>query len=111
MKTYSAIFSLVLLFLLSSVISLSSDKELLKLNVQGMHCASCVSMVKKTVRKLPGVESVKVDLDNGSVHVECDSAAVRKADIIRAIQRMGYKVLETDSVQSHASPAGQSRNQ
>jgi copper chaperone len=110
MKTYAAISSLVVLLLVSSVSSLCGDKERLKLSVRGLHCASCVSMVKKTVRKLPGVESVKVDLEKGSVDVECDSAAVRRADITRAIQRMGYKVLDTVAVRSDVPPADESQN-
>ena len=68
------------------------------LNVNGMHCQSCVSMIRKTVRKVPGVESVSVDLDKGMVEVKGDSAGVRREMISEAIERMGYDVVPRDSL-------------
>jgi Cu+-exporting ATPase len=74
------------------------DKEKLQLKVTGMHCTSCASMVRKTVRKVRGVESVTVDLDHGAIAVECDSASARRGEIIESIRRMGYTV--TDSLET-----------
>ena len=76
----------------------SEEKEKLLLNVQGMHCASCVSMIKKSVRKVTGVESVAIDLDRGSVEIECDAVAVRRESIEGAIRRMGYRIADSDSL-------------
>jgi len=76
----------------------SDDQDYLTLNVNGMHCRSCVSMIRKTVRKMPGVESVSVDLDKGLVEVKCDSAGFRREMITEAIERMGYDVVPSDSL-------------
>ena len=80
--------------------ALPSDNGSLKLNVEGMHCQSCVSMIKKTVRKVPGVESVTVDLEKGVVEVVGDSLQAREARIAETIEKMGYDVLSNDSPRS-----------
>ncbi len=77
------------------------DDDHLSLNVNGMHCQSCVSMIRKTVRKVPGVESVSIDLEKGLVSVECDSADVRRVMISEVIETMGYDVVPGDSL-NHA---------
>jgi copper ion binding protein len=83
---------------MSSPAMSSDDQDHLTLNVNGMHCQSCVSMIRKTVRKLPGVESVSVDLDKSMVEVKGDSLAVRREMITQAIERMGYDVVQSDTL-------------
>jgi copper chaperone CopZ len=63
--------------------------------VKGMHCSSCVSMIKKAVLRVAGVESVAVNLDSGLVVVEYDSSQ-SLSDVINAITRMGYKIIDAD---------------
>ena len=88
------------LFLFAPPEALPSDNNSLKLHVEGMHCQSCVSMIKKTVKKVPGVESVTVDLEKGVVEVVGDSLQVREARITETIEKMGYDVLSNDSPRS-----------
>jgi copper chaperone CopZ len=57
-------------------------------------------MIKKTVRKVPGVESVTVDLEKGVVEVVGDSLHVREARIAETIEKMGYDVLSPESPRS-----------
>ncbi len=90
----------LLLITMSSVASPSDDQDHLTLNVNGMHCQSCVSMIRKTVRKLPGVESVSVDLEKSMVEVEGDSMAIRREAITQAIERMGYDVVQPDTLKT-----------
>ncbi len=67
------------------------------LKIKGMYCQSCVSMIKKTVRTVDGVQNVTVDLDSGIVVLEYDSSqSLSKA--VKAITRMGYKVVDLDSL-------------
>ena len=65
--------------------------------VRGMHCQSCVSMIKKTVRKVSGIESVAVNLDSAKVDIGY-STAQSLSEAVQAITRMGYKVVDPDSV-------------
>jgi copper chaperone CopZ len=90
----------LLLFFFPAEASSSDDHDILTLNVEGMHCQSCVSMIKKTVRKVPGVESVAIDLEKGIVEVTGDSLVVRQAQIAGSIEKMGYDVLPTESAGS-----------
>jgi copper chaperone CopZ len=85
---------LAFLFLTQS--SLTQEKQKASIPVKGMHCASCVSMIKKTVRKVPGVENVSVNLDSAKVELEYNSAQALP-EAIKAITRMGYKVEDSDS--------------
>ena len=64
--------------------------------VRGMHCQSCVSMIKKTVRKVSGIESVAVNLDSAKVDIGY-STAQSISEAVKAITRMGYKVVDPDS--------------
>ncbi|MEK7251080.1 MAG: heavy metal-associated domain-containing protein [Bacteroidota bacterium] len=98
MKSHLTTSSLIMMFILLSPSTPGGEKEKLKLHVQGMHCASCVSMVKKTVRKISCIESVSVNLKAGTVEVFCDSASSRRSMVIEAIERMGYTVVQSDSM-------------
>jgi copper chaperone len=59
--------------------------------VSGMTCGHCVSSVSSELRRLPGVESVDVDLGSGRVTVagseDIDDDAVRAA-----VDEAGYEV-------------------
>jgi copper ion binding protein len=83
------------------------DPQSLRLKVDGMHCQSCVSMIKKTVKKIPGVQSVSIELEKGSLEVTGDSLAARQSQIEEAIEKMGYEVsaagestVESDSLKT-----------
>ena len=61
-----------------------------KLKIIGMTCSNCVRHVEKTLRALPGVQSVTVSLENGAtvqhegVTAEALIATVAKAGGYRA---------------------------
>ncbi len=69
----------------------STAPALLQLPIEGMTCASCVGRVEKALAKLPGVESV-------SVNLATESAAVRTAPqvdagvLAHAVEDAGYAV-------------------
>jgi Cu+-exporting ATPase len=55
-----------------------------------MTCTSCASRVTRAVRKLDGVESVKVDLGADSATVGFDAARTTRAAIGEAVRKAGY---------------------
>lgn len=61
------------------------------LNVEGMSCNHCVMAVKKTVSAIQGVESVDVNLENGTVSVR-HGDGVNMEQLKEAIQGAGYDV-------------------
>ncbi|MDM5205367.1 copper chaperone CopZ [Cytobacillus kochii] len=67
------------------------------LNVQGMSCGHCVNSIEGNVGNLNGVESVKVNLDQGKVDVTFDPSTVSLKDITDVIEDQGYNVGEKSS--------------
>ena|ERR1043165_9511377 len=83
--------TIIIAVLFASTVLNAGEKLKASLQVKGMHCASSVSMIRKAVRKVQGVENVAVLLDSQKVNIEyTDKAALSKS--IEAIHRMGYKV-------------------
>jgi Cu+-exporting ATPase len=60
--------------------------------VRGMTCASCVAHVEHALRGVDGVEDVAVNLATERATLRFDPAAVRMADLVRAVQETGYEV-------------------
>ena len=60
-------------------------------SVQGMTCGHCVSSVTEEVQEIPGVETVDVTLESGTLAVTSsqplDDAAVRAA-----VEEAGYQL-------------------
>ena len=60
--------------------------------VNGMSCNSCVSHVEKAVKKLNGVDSVVVRLDQKSMTVVYDEKIVNEDVIRNAVEELGYSI-------------------
>ncbi len=61
--------------------------------VEGMTCGHCVASVTEELAGLDGVTGVEVDLESGRVALTSD-AAVDAADIARAVDEAGYRVVD-----------------
>ncbi len=73
----------------------SLQKEVLLLN--GMHCASCVRLIEKSLSKLPGVTGATVNLATEKAMVNYDSTTCSVSDMKRAVESIGYGVREEAS--------------
>ena len=62
------------------------------LAIEGMHCASCVSAVEKSLGHLSGVEQASVNLATESAQVKFDPDKVDFATLRKAVQDAGYEV-------------------
>ncbi|HYP19595.1 MAG TPA: copper ion binding protein, partial [Chloroflexia bacterium] len=60
------------------------------LPIEGMTCASCVRRVEKSLAKLPGVESVAVNLATEQATVKYNPAMLGHAEMSKAVERAGY---------------------
>ena len=67
----------------------------LKLTIEGMHCASCATNIEKSISKVPGIKKVLVNLMMNKAYVELEDN-VSKADIEKAVSKVGYKVKEIE---------------
>jgi len=59
------------------------------LNIQGMHCASCVARVEKSLRQVAGVEQASVNLT--TERADIDGQGMVDNDLIEAVRRAGYQ--------------------
>jgi Cu+-exporting ATPase len=59
--------------------------------IEGMTCTSCASRITRAVRKLDGVEWVKVDLGSDACAVAFDPARSSLVVIAAAVHRAGYE--------------------
>jgi len=62
------------------------------LRVTGMTCGGCENAVKRTLLKLPGVESVIASHSGQSVRVDYQPGSVTIGAISSAIASLGYEV-------------------
>ena len=61
------------------------------LTIEGMSCSHCTAAVEKALSCIPGVRSVKVDLDSKSAVVEAVEG-VTLIELEKAVTDAGYEV-------------------
>lgn len=62
-----------------------------KIEIEGMHCASCASNIERSLSKTSGVSNARVSLllKKGSCEIADN---VKDEDLTNAVKRAGYKV-------------------
>lgn len=61
-----------------------------ELLITGMTCSSCVNKIEKTVKQLPGVQSVMVSLVTQRGKISLDPSKIHISKIIECIQKLGF---------------------
>jgi Cu+-exporting ATPase len=69
-----------------------ANHDAVTLNVDGMHCASCVAAVEKSLAAVPGVATAAVNLATEPARVEYSKGAVRFENLVAAVEAAGYTV-------------------
>ncbi|MDP9174689.1 MAG: cadmium-translocating P-type ATPase [Planctomycetota bacterium] len=70
--------------------------------VSGLTCASCVAHVEKSVLRIPGTQSCRVNLATGRAVVSFDASRTNAAVLGNAITESGYPAAPVSSVHSSA---------
>lgn len=60
--------------------------------IKGMHCASCASIIEKTLKKTEGVQSVEVNYGTETAKVSFDESVVSPQDLSKKIEPLGYSL-------------------
>ena len=63
------------------------------LNIEGMHCGSCVKSVTRVLTELDGVQSADVQLE-GKANITFDENRVNIAQLIEVIEDAGFDATE-----------------
>lgn len=64
--------------------------------VDGIHCAACVWLIERALRRERGVVSADVSLASKRVHLRWNNNEAKLSDLIRALVRIGYSAIPYD---------------
>ncbi|MBD3376756.1 hypothetical protein GF406_17095 [candidate division KSB1 bacterium] len=64
------------------------------LKIEGMTCQHCSARLRQSLSNVQGVQSVDIDLAKGYANVEYDESMVNQAALGKAVEMVGYKVME-----------------
>jgi copper chaperone len=62
----------------------------LKVRCPAIECDGCVNAIKRAMSKLPGIESVEVDVENKAVTVMYDEGEVTEAALLDRLASAGF---------------------
>ncbi|HEY9727493.1 MAG TPA: heavy metal translocating P-type ATPase [Chroococcales cyanobacterium] len=77
--------------------------ETIALDVTGMRCAGCVSIVERQLGQHPGVVSARVNLVTEVAVVECEAGVVDPAELAEQLTAKGFPSQPRSAQNSHAS--------
>ncbi len=97
MKNYLKIALLVLVFTLFALSSNAQNKNKAQKEsevtfVVNMDCANCAKKIEANLPFTKGIKDLKVLLDDKTVWIKYDSLKTDKAQLIEAIEKLGYSV-------------------
>ena len=63
------------------------------LNITGMHCASCATIIENQLKKSPGVEKANVNYGVERASIEFDEATTNQDKLIEIVKKAGYTAI------------------
>ncbi len=75
--------------------------------IRGMHCASCVGVIEKSLKRTHGVEDANVNLATEKATVTYDPDILSEEQIESAVAGVGYKLITNDD----ATPSDQEKEE
>ncbi|WP_374257601.1 cation transporter, partial [Aquabacterium sp.] len=70
---------------------LGSSLRRVGLGLSGMYCAACSITIEDALLKVPGVTEVQVQAASQRARILLDPGKTKMADLVDAVQRVGYK--------------------
>ena len=74
----------------------SGDIRSIHLLVEGIHCAACVWLIERGLKRVPGVQSAEVNLAGKRLLLRWDNSKTQLSEPIRALARIGYSAVPYD---------------
>lgn len=66
--------------------------ETITLTIEGMHCTSCAMNIDGALEETEGVFEATTNYAKSSVEVNYDPEKVRIEDLVKAVEKTGYKI-------------------
>ncbi|MDE2399979.1 MAG: heavy metal translocating P-type ATPase [Patescibacteria group bacterium] len=81
--------------------------------VKGMHCASCASIIERTVKKIDGVESIAVNNGTENAKISFDQSKTNPESFNKKLEPLGYSLVASDAhnMNMSASEMGMSEDE
>jgi P-type Cu+ transporter len=79
--------------------------------VKGMHCASCTSIIERTVKKIDGVEDISVNSGTENAKITFDESKITNEDFNKKLEPLGYTLVANEPTISSAHDMGMSENE
>jgi len=67
------------------------------LNISGMHCASCASVIENKLKNASGINSANVNIATEKAYLEFDEQKTSLLDIQKIIEGLGYRAQEKET--------------
>ena len=83
----------------------SSAGTLIHVKASGMMCSFCTMSVEKALGRMPGVNSVQVNLVHGIILVDADTDRITEPQIAEKVEDLGYTVVATELQQYQTDEA------
>ncbi|MCC6323440.1 heavy metal translocating P-type ATPase [Candidatus Nomurabacteria bacterium] len=78
--------------------------------VKGMHCASCASIIERTIKKVDGVENVEVNPGTESAKISYDENKISHDEFNKKLEPLGYSLI-TENHNLTASDMGMTESE
>src|SRR5260221_490665 len=69
-------------------------------SIKGMHCASCVRVLERALKKVDGVTAATVNLANEKATVTCDTKIATDVKLSSAVSGVGYTAMIGEDAQT-----------
>ena len=68
------------------------------LNIEGMDCGACATLIEKNLSKVPGVRQAEVSFEKKQASIQYDPSQVKPLRFVEVIREAGYKVAPSPDV-------------
>lgn len=66
--------------------------------IEGMTCAACAKSIERVSKKLNGVTEANVNFAAEKLHLTYNTSQISVVDVIRSVEKAGFRLLEEESV-------------
>jgi P-type Cu+ transporter len=74
----------------------AGENQRIQLSLYGMHCSSCAGVIERSLKKLDGVSNANVNFSSEKAAVVYDPSNIKERDLIKAVEKTGYKASIVD---------------
>lgn len=82
---------------------MQKNNQIKTLSVEGMHCASCASTIKRTLSKINGIDSCEVNYGTEKIKVSFDPSQTSISAMNKEVAKLGYSLVGYDKSSQQTS--------